>query len=295
MTTETLEEARERDRAGRTIDVLILVKTTPNPSTSYEDTVCVAGVALSPGPIRWVRLYPIPFRHLEYSQRFPKYGLVRVKVSAPRHGDGRAESLRVDLSSLAIVRRYRPGRERDELMAGVPRTTACDLLSGTRSDPNAASLGLVEAHDIRLDVEPHEGWTAKQQRILDQWRSQPTLPLDGAQHVEAPPLETPPYKAWYSYQCASTSCNGHRQGILDWELTALQRNAKADGADPAAWIRDQFGRRLLAADRRQFLSLGNQADAAKRTAFSVLSIYYPKDQDWARAVNARAQHDSTLF
>lgn len=295
MTTETLEEAREHDRAGRTIDVLILVKTTPNPSTSYEDTVCVAGIALSPGPIRWVRLYPIPFRHLEHGQRFPKYGRVRVKVSAPRHGDGRTESLRVALTTLTTVCRYRPGRERDELMAGVPQTTACELLAGTRSDANAASLGLVEAHDIRLEVEPHGGWTAKQQKVLDRWQSQPALPLEGAEHMEAPPLQTPPYKAWYSYQCAAPSCKGHRQGILDWELTALQRKAKANGADPRAWIHEQFGHRLLAADRRQFFSLGNQADAAKRTAFSVLSIYYPKNEDWARAVNARSQQDSTLF
>ncbi|QPL05146.1 MULTISPECIES: hypothetical protein [Actinomyces] len=201
---------------------------------------------------------------------------MRVKVSAPRHGDGREESLRVDLPTLTTVRHYRPGQERDELMAGVPQTTACDLLSGTRADPNAASLGLVEAHDIHLEVEPHGGWTTKQQRILDQWQSQPALPLEGAEHAEAPPLEAPPYKARYSYRCASPSCNGHRQGILDWELTALQRNAKADGAEPADWIRNQFGRKLLAANRRQFLSLGNQADAAKRTAFSVLSIYTPR-------------------
>ena len=47
---ETLEDARARDRLGREIEVLILVKTTPNPSATYEDTVCVAGLALAPGP-----------------------------------------------------------------------------------------------------------------------------------------------------------------------------------------------------------------------------------------------------
>lgn len=290
---ETLEQARERDRAGRVIEVLVLVKTTPNPSTSYEDTVCVAGVALSPGPLRWVRLYPIPFRHLTYEQRFPKYGLVSVRVSAPRHGDGRAESLRVDLPTLATVRTYKPGRERDRLMAGVPLTTACGLLDGTRADPNAQSLGLVEAHGVQLEVEPSGGWNAKQQQIIDQWRSQPMLPLLDGGRVEAPPLEAPPYKAWYSYRCTASACPGHRQGILDWELTALQRNAKADGADPRNWIRDKYETMMLKPGRVPLLVLGNQADAAKRTAFSVLSVYYPKREAWTKALNTQAQ--SALF
>jgi hypothetical protein len=35
---ETLEDARAQDRLGREIEVLILVKTTPNPSATYEDS-----------------------------------------------------------------------------------------------------------------------------------------------------------------------------------------------------------------------------------------------------------------
>ena len=292
---ETLDQARALDRAGRTIEVLILVKTTPNPSSTYEDTVCVAGIALSPGPIRWVRLYPIPFRHLDHEQKFPKYGRVRVKVSAPKHGDGRAESLRVDLRSLTNVQHYKPGRERDIIMASVPHTTTCDLMSGVRADANGPSLGLVDALDVKLTVEPHPGWSPRQQRILDRWQSQPALPLDGSEHVDAPPLENPPFKAWYSYRCTAPGCRGHRQGILDWELTALQRKARAKAAEPEEWIRGQFGGRILDPVRKQFLSLGNQAAATKRTAFSVLSVYYPKKTDWTRALNARAQQESTLF
>ena len=79
---ETLEDARARDRLGREIEVLILVKTTPTPSATYEDTVCVAGLALAPGPLRWVRLYPVPFRHLHKSTRFTKSAALTVHRSS---------------------------------------------------------------------------------------------------------------------------------------------------------------------------------------------------------------------
>src|SRR5699024_12815403 len=44
---------------------LVTVKAAPNPSTTYGETVCVAGIRLGgTGPTNWVRLYPINFRHL---------------------------------------------------------------------------------------------------------------------------------------------------------------------------------------------------------------------------------------
>jgi hypothetical protein len=42
--------------------LLVVVKTYPNPSHSYGETVCCAGVDLATG--RWVRMYPITFRRL---------------------------------------------------------------------------------------------------------------------------------------------------------------------------------------------------------------------------------------
>jgi hypothetical protein len=45
--------------------VLVLVKATPQPSRQYGDTVCVAGADMNADPLRWVRLYPVPFRYME--------------------------------------------------------------------------------------------------------------------------------------------------------------------------------------------------------------------------------------
>ena len=41
-----------------TAEVMITVKTYPNPSETYGETVCVAGVRLDRGAPEWIRLYP---------------------------------------------------------------------------------------------------------------------------------------------------------------------------------------------------------------------------------------------
>ncbi len=48
--------------------VLVTVKTYPNPSRKYQETVCVAGIDLDTKT--WIRLYPIKFRDLEANKQF---------------------------------------------------------------------------------------------------------------------------------------------------------------------------------------------------------------------------------
>ena len=78
---------------------MVLVKATPQPSTKYGDTVCVAGALLGQGPARWIRLYPIPFRYLESAAKFRKYQTVKVELR-PTSGDYRPESAKVNLEQI---------------------------------------------------------------------------------------------------------------------------------------------------------------------------------------------------
>ena len=98
---EELSDARTADRYGRRIKVLVTVKATPQPSRTYGDTVCVAGVVVSPGPARWVRLYPVPFRYLDGERQFAKYSILDVAVRDAKT-DKRSESLRIDADSLTM-------------------------------------------------------------------------------------------------------------------------------------------------------------------------------------------------
>jgi len=86
----------------------------------------------------------------------------------------------------------------------------------------------------------------------------------------------PPLDAWYKYACAEPGCPGrHRQGIIDWELTAVQRRAREDGVDVEQRVRERFYDVMFRPDRQQRFILGNNARASKRGSFSVLSVFWP--------------------
>src|SRR4051795_1862707 len=70
--------------------VLITVKAAPNPSETYGETVCVAGLRLDPEAPGWVRLYPINYRELETNQKFKKYDIVSLQAK-PNRSDPRPE------------------------------------------------------------------------------------------------------------------------------------------------------------------------------------------------------------
>src|SRR5262245_50806013 len=70
--------------------VLIAVKTYPTLSTKYDELVCTAGF-LEDGS--WVRIFPIPFRKLDYDKRYSKYDWVEIDL-VKNKGDFRPESHR---------------------------------------------------------------------------------------------------------------------------------------------------------------------------------------------------------
>jgi hypothetical protein len=68
--------------------VLIAVKTYPSLSSKYDELVCTAGF-LENG--NWIRVFPIPFRKLEYDKRYSKYDWVEIDLTK-NTGDFRTES-----------------------------------------------------------------------------------------------------------------------------------------------------------------------------------------------------------
>ena len=68
--------------------VLIAVKTYPTLSSKYDELVCTAGF-LEDGS--WIRIYPIPFRKLEYDKQYSKYDWIEVDLEK-NSSDFRLES-----------------------------------------------------------------------------------------------------------------------------------------------------------------------------------------------------------
>ena len=73
--------------------VLITVKTYPLPSRSYTELVCTAGLLNGE---QWIRIYPVSFRFLQDSDKYPKYSWVELNL-VRRTRDFRPESYRPKL------------------------------------------------------------------------------------------------------------------------------------------------------------------------------------------------------
>ncbi|WP_338889722.1 hypothetical protein [Rhodococcus sovatensis] len=116
-----------------TADVMITVKTYPNPSETYGETVCVAGVRLDRGQPDWIRLYPVKFRNADFDSQFKKYEIIRINGTYHQANDNRPESFRPRQDEMVHVERLDTKKNwllrRTKLGSLMGETTMCDLLA----------------------------------------------------------------------------------------------------------------------------------------------------------------------
>jgi hypothetical protein len=259
-------------REWRRLEVLITVKAAPNPSATYGETVCVAGISAALSSPGWIRLYPINFRYLEQEHKFRKYDIVSVDAKPNDKDDFRAESWRPNLDSLTVVRHLDGWRRRRPWLDPYVDASMCELNRQARADAHARSLGLVRATDVGgLDIESHPGWTKDEQRKIDGYLSQ--LQLFGDD--DRTPLQAPRFRGYYKWRCTDAKCGGHRQGLIDWEFIALQRRLAGQGdAEASAALRKRWVEELCGPRNEVSFYVGNQAKHPQ--TFSILGVYYPK-------------------
>jgi hypothetical protein len=257
----------------------VTVKTYPNPSATYEETVCTAGVRLDLAEPEWIRLYPVRFRNIEQGVQFDKYEIIDVGIR--KHpNDPRPESYRPDQQGLD------PNRVRAPIAAGGPwldrrdllgdligQITTCELIAANRetkmSEP-APSLGLIKPHVQRVVVRPGEPWQANQLAKIEK-ASQPRLFGDALR-----PLEPMPYIVEYNYRCGWPGCGGHNQRVLDWETGQAGRRWRREHGDQRAreMLRDKYERQYCDPSVDLHFFIGNQHQ--HRRTFSILGLWFPK-------------------
>ncbi|WP_102146036.1 hypothetical protein [Mycobacterium hubeiense] len=256
---------------------MITVKTYPNPSETYGETVCVAGVRLDRERPEWIRLYPVKFRNADFDSQFRKYEIIRVNGTYHQSNDNRPESFRPRQDELAHVELLDTSsnwqRRRMNLDGLIGGTTMCELLDqnpkGGMGTPSP-SLGLIKPTDVDASVVDGEPWTADEQAKIDK-ASAPDL-----FGTSLKPLQPAPYAVRYKYRCASPKCNGHDQKVLDWEAGQAGRDWQLQYGDAGG--RDAMLKKwrdlMLSPDRDVHFYVGNQN--RRRRSFSVLGVWYPK-------------------
>ncbi len=250
----------------RPFRILPVVKTYPNPSTKYGETVCVAGVDLDTH--EWVRVYPVTFRQLPDTQ-FKKYQVIECSGTRPKD-DRRPESIRVDQDSIKLVGDPIPTTHRwRSRMALLPELDGSLCEIKRMNEARGVSIGMFRPKAIdRLVIEPAEPWSEKQMAALRQEH----LGLGGGQTKHVVMLERVPWTFSYRFECVELDCNGHKLQILDWEIAQSFR--RWSRSHPGQWedmIRAKY--ELELPDKDLHLIVGTMAAHPK--TFVISGLVYP--------------------
>ncbi|WP_206453678.1 hypothetical protein [Aurantimonas marina] len=183
-------------------EAIVIIKAAPQVGKRHGETVCCAGLDLYG---RWLRLYPVSFRHLEERQKFGRWDRIRFKWRRPPD-DSRTESRRVDQQSLEVVGKLRHS-ERGKFLANA----IVHSLAKEREEGRSLALLKPEVLEFRADKKT-ETELAKEQSRFDVIRSQSDMFAK-----EVTPYHPCPYFFRYRYRTQ----DGLREGTCqDWEVEA---------------------------------------------------------------------------
>ncbi len=204
-----------------------MVRTYPVPATRGIEVSCTAALT---SDNEWVRLFPVPYRFLDYDKRFSKYQWIDVDVQKAAN-DRRPESYRINPDSIEIIETV--GTDKGtwhNRSAIVGRVTACCLccLQAEQQANDAPTLGVFRPTNIRdLVIEPEANpeWTPEELGKLSQ------QPLWG--NAPASKLEKLGHRFSYRFTCPHGTCpeGGHKLTCTDWEYGALYRRCRKEYGD----------------------------------------------------------------
>ncbi|MEX6691188.1 hypothetical protein QTN47_27005 [Danxiaibacter flavus] len=261
--------------------VLIAVKTYPTLSTKYDELVCTAGF-LEDGT--WIRIYPIPFRKLEYEQQYRKYDWIEVDVEK-NIADFRSESHKLKSPGFKIIGHVETGdcwRLRKEIVLKNVYSDMSVLIKHAKDRTKYTSLAVLKPRAI-LDFksEPVERqWDMLKLDQLKAKASQLNLFQDSENPFEV--VRKLPYK--FSYKFISDDNIERIMMIEDWEIGALfwrcVKKHEGDETKACEDIRSKyFGDFAKTKDLYLFLGTTREFHLMAPNPFIIIGTFHPGKQN----------------
>lgn len=208
--------------------VLILVKTYPAISTKYGETVCTAGITEEG---EWIRIYPIPFRKIDFNKRYKKYDWIELDLTKNTK-DFRPESYRpLDPNQIDQVGHIDTDRNtwdaRRSFVLKNVYTDMAKLIEDAKNKEKCTSLAVFKpASILDFTYEKTESfWDPKKIKALESEHSQGSLfetnDLDDITEFEV--VDKVPYKFKFRFQDEM----GKESTLMieDWETGMLYWNS----------------------------------------------------------------------
>ena len=198
--------------------ILIAVKAYPNPSKKYGETVCCAGIDIS--TLKWIRLYPIPYRDLDISQKFKKYTIISVKCWKAAD-DHRLESFKVDSDSIEKLSYFDTKRKWEARKKIVFQTVSSSFCSILQDITNNKSLGTFKPRNIEFL------W--KKSSLENEAKREACYAQLSFFNAKKEAIEQIPFDFYYQFKCHNNmECPGHKLPIIDWEIGQAYRKWRYD-------------------------------------------------------------------
>ena len=256
--------------------ILITVKTYPNLSRKYDELVCTAGITEKGN---WIRIYPIPFRKLEYNKRYKKYQWIEVDIEK-NTSDYRPESFSIvgrnynNIKTLDYIDTSDNWKKRKDLiLSNKIYTNKTELINDAKSE-KCVSLAIFKPKEVlNFVIEPdkREYPQDKLDEILAK-RSQLSL-FEKPQDFEI--VKKLPYK--FSYKFKDENGIISKLMIEDWEIGELFWKYE-DEKIALQKIREQYENNFIQNKDLYFFLGTTRKNHPKRSKnpFIIIGVFYPK-------------------
>ncbi|PKL38574.1 MAG: hypothetical protein CVV44_11885 [Spirochaetae bacterium HGW-Spirochaetae-1] len=261
--------------------VLITVKTYPVYSRSYDELVCTAGFREDGS---FIRIYPMPFRKLEYDSRFKKFQWIELDL-VRNTSDFRPESYRpgdIDkIKTLEFIDTDKGTWERrKELCLSRVYEDMTLLISEAKDRNTCTSLAVFKPTEITgFDIEEAGREWKREEEILIS-RDQLEL-FPGKRDLEI--VKKLPYNFYYRF----TDKNGKesRMMVSDWEAGSLYWNClekHKDEQKACLDVQNKYIQNFGDRDIYFFLGTTKEFHFTSKNPFIIIGVFYPKADEQGR-------------
>lgn len=197
--------------------ICILVKAYPQPSHTYGQTVCCAGITDTG---EFLRLYPIPYLALKPDQRFERFDWIEAKIWPSGGRDHRPESHKVDPDSIRIISPKSKRGGHHELW--LPHVSeSFQALKDANQGAKRVSLGIVrpDSESVRFITSTYSDSAREEKETALEMQAQELL------FAEEKKVTIPIPEKLFKYRFRSGNTK-HDMTIHDWEVQAAYYNFK---------------------------------------------------------------------
>jgi hypothetical protein len=252
--------------------LLITVKTYPTLTTNYDESVCTAGITEDG---KWIRINPVQFRKLEYSNRYKKYDWIEIDL-IKNNSDFRSESyspksLNTEIKVTGHIDTKNRWSERKNYILKNVYIDLSELITNSKERLRMPSLAVFKPTKIlnfKYTEYNNKEWNQDKLKKLQQTKLFENSIV---------PVQKIPYKFVYEFEDIKGKIS--RMMIEDWEIGALYWNSlvrkNGNVQDALKDVKNKYYDEFVFKKELYFFLGTTRLHHFKPNPFIIIGLFYP--------------------